>query len=220
MLARSHDIRVAVTQQKPQLNRTEILSLADKLRLKGKYKKAVAEYRRLIAHDARDADAYSKMAPLLVKLRQRDEALKSFRAAAEAFVTRGFVDRAIAMHAQAAAAFPAEPWVWAQLAHLNHGRGRKAEAIKALVAGASRVAGKRRAEALKLLEQARTYEPLHLEATVALCRLLKKEGRPAEAKKLLKDLSGAIRGPGLARIRAAQFRLFPGFGTFFRWLRA
>ena len=220
MLARAHDIRVGITKQKPQLNRTEVLALADKLRLKGKYKKAVAEYRRLIAHDGADADAYSKMAPLLVKLRQRDEALKSFRAAADGFVARGFVDRAIAMHAQAAAAFPAEPWVWSQLAHLNHGRGRRAEAIKALLSGAFRVEGKRRAEAVKLLEQARAYEPYHLEATVALCRLLKKDGRASEAKALLEDLCGAIRGPGLARVRAAQFRLFPGFGTFLRWLRA
>jgi tetratricopeptide (TPR) repeat protein len=220
MLARSHDIRFAITTQKPQLNRTEVLVLADKLRLKGKYKKAVAEYRRLIAHDGSDADAYSKMAPLLVKLRQRDEALKSFRAAAEAFVARGFVDRAIAVHGQAASAYPAEHWIWAQLGQLNHGRGRKAEAIKALLLGASRLSGRKRPEALKLLEQAHAYEPLHVDATLALCRLLKKAGRAPESKTLLEELAEGIRGPALARIRGAQFRLFPGFGTFFRWLRA
>jgi len=211
---------LATAKPKPQLDRTEVLASADKLRLKGKYKKAVVEYRRLIAQDASDADAHSRVAQLLVKLRRRDDALKSFRAAAEGFVARGFVDRAMAMYAQAAAAFPEEPFLWEQLARLNHERGCRADGIKALITGASHLGKRNRAEAARLLVQALAYEPLHIDATVALCRVLKKDGRKPEAKKLLEELAKEIRGPARARLRGAEFKLFPGFGSFFRWVRA
>jgi tetratricopeptide (TPR) repeat protein len=224
MIGRENETRWSIGTltrgSKPQLNRREVLASADKFRLRGKYKKAIAEYRRLIAEDAADADAHSKIAQLLVKLRKRDEALKSFRAAAEGFVARGFVDRAIAMYSQAAAAFPEEPFLWEQLGRLNYERGRRAEGVKALIVGASHLTRRKRSEAAKLLVHALKYEPLHVDATLALCGILKKDGRKPEAKKLLEELTKEIRGPAQARVRAAELKLFPGLSSFFRWVRA
>jgi thioredoxin-like negative regulator of GroEL len=110
--------------------------------------------------------------------------------------------------------------LWEQLGRLNHERGRRAEGIKALIVGAAHLEKKNRAEAGKLLLRALQYEPRHVEATLGLCRILKKEGRRPEAKKLLDELSKEIRGPAQARVRAAELKLFPGFGSFFRWVRA
>jgi tetratricopeptide (TPR) repeat protein len=204
----------------PQINRSEVLSAADKLRVKGKYKKAVLEYRKLIALDPTDADVHAKVGPLLVKLGDRDEALKSFRAAADGYLQRGFADRAIAMYAQAAAAFPKEPSVWERVGRLHFERGRRAEGVKALLTGAGQIKQRSQLpEAEKLLRQALTYEPLHIDATVALCRVLKGLGKKAEARQALADLTRQIRGPAVKKVRAAELKLFPGLGTFLRWLR-
>lgn len=203
----------------PPVNRSEVLATADKLRVKGKYKKAVVEYRKLIAIDPTDADVHSKLAPLLVKVGERDEALKSWRAAADAFLQRGFADRAIAMYTQASVAFPKEPSVWERMGRLHFERGRRAEGVKALLAGAAQLKSKpQRPAAEKLLRQALEFEPMHIDATVALCRVLKSGGRKPEARQMLVALRTAIRGPALKRVRSAELRLFPGFGSFFRWL--
>jgi tetratricopeptide (TPR) repeat protein len=205
----------------PQLNRSDVLAAADKLRVKGKYKKAVVEYRKLVAQDPADADVHAKMAPLLIKLGEGQEALKSYRAAADVYLQRGFADRAIAMYSQAAAAFPKESSAWERVGRLHFERGRKAEGVKALLTGAAaQIKAKQRPEAEKLLRQALSYEPLHIDANVALCRVLKGSGKKDEARHMLAALAQGIRGPALKKVRAAEFKLFPGFGTFFRWLRS
>lgn len=204
-----------------KINRSEVLAKADKLRVKGKYAKAVAEYRKALLLDPADADVLAKIAPLLVKLGQREEALREFRAAADAYVKRGFVDRAIAVHSQAAAAYPKESALWETLGRLHQERGRKADGIKALLAGASHCKGKQgRPAALKLLRQALSYDPLHIDATIGLARLLKADGQRAAARALLDELAGRIRGPAQKRVHGARFKLFPGPGTLLRWLRS
>jgi len=211
------------SKQKPgaKINRSEVLAAADKLRVKGKYAKAVVEYRKVLALDAADADVLAKIAPLLVKLGKRAEALHNFHAAADSYIQRGFVDRAVAVHTQAAAAYPHEISLWETLARLHNERGRRADGIKALLTGASHFKGKRgRPAALKLLRQALAYDSMHIDATIGLARLLKANGERQAARTLLDELSGGIRGPARKRVLGARFKLFPGPVSFFRWLRA
>ena len=204
-----------------KIDRSQVLAAADQLRVKGKYARAVDEYRKVLLLDPADADVLAKIAPLLVKLRQREEALRDFRLAADIYVKRGFVDRAIALYVQASAAYPDDPQLWERLGQLHQERGRKAEGVKALMSGAARFKGKKgRPTALKLLRQALGYDELHIDATVALARLLKADGDGAAARTLLDELAGRIRGPALKRVRSAQLRLFFGPGSLWRWMRA
>jgi tetratricopeptide (TPR) repeat protein len=204
-----------------KIDRSQVLAAADQLRVKGKYAKAVAEYRKVLLLDPRDADVLAKTAPLLLKLKEDEEALRDFRAAAEAYIHRGFVDRAIAIYVQAAAAFPLEPQLWETLGRLHQERGRKAEGIKALMNGAARFKGKKgRPTALALLRQALGYDESHIDATIALARLLKANGERDAARALLDELAPRIRGPAVKRIHSARLRLFPGLGSLWRWLRA
>jgi len=204
-----------------KIDRSQVLAAADQLRVKGKHAKAVAEYRKVLLLDPKDADVLAKIAPLLVKLNEREEALRDFRAAADAYVGRGFVDRAIAIYVQACAAYPREAELWEVLGRLHQERGRRADAVKALLAGAGHFKKKKeRPTAVKLLQQALACDELHLDAAVALARLLKADGDGAAARKLLDDLRGKLRGPAQKRLHAARFKLFPGVGTLWRWLRA
>lgn len=203
-----------------KIDRSQVLAAADQLRVKGKYAKAVAEYRKVLLLDPKDADVLAKIAPLLVKLKEREEALRDFRAGADAFIQRGFVDRAIALYVQATAAFPREAQLWETLGKLHQERGRKADGIKALLNGAAQFKGRKgRPTALKLLRQALGYDVTHIEATIALARLLKANGEAASARTLLDELAGRIRGPAVKRLHSARLRLFPGFGSLWRWLR-
>ncbi|HYV49263.1 MAG TPA: tetratricopeptide repeat protein [Myxococcaceae bacterium] len=203
-----------------KIDRGEVLAAADQLRVKGKYAKAVAEYRKVLLLDPKDADVLAKIAPLLVKLKEREEALRDFRAAADAYIQRGFVDRAIALYVQATAAFPMEAQLWETLGRLHQERGRKAEGIKALMSGAARFKGKKgRPTALKFLRQALSYDVTHIEATIALARLLKANGEGGAARTLLDELAARIRGPAVKRIHSARLRLFPGLGSLWRWMR-
>ncbi|HVE84395.1 MAG TPA: tetratricopeptide repeat protein [Myxococcales bacterium] len=204
-----------------KIDRSQVLAAADLFRVKGKYAKAVEEYRKVLLLDPRDADVLAKIAPLLVKLKQKEEALRDFRAAADSYVHRGFVDRAIAVHAQAAAAYPAEASLWETLGKLHHERGRRADAIKALLAGAGHFKGKKgRPTALKLLRQALAVDAAHLDATIALARLLKADGQAPSARTLLDELAARVGGPAKKRVLGARLRLFFGPQSLWRWMRA
>ncbi|HEY8211530.1 MAG TPA: tetratricopeptide repeat protein [Myxococcaceae bacterium] len=204
-----------------KIDRSKVLTDADRLRVKGKYAKAVEEYRKVLLLDPKDADVLAKIAPLLVKLGEQEEALRDFRAAADAYIGRGFVDRAIAVYVQAAAAYSKEEQLWEVLGQLHSERGRRAEAIKALMSGAAHFKGKKgRPTALKLMRQALGYDPAHLDATVTLARLLKANKEGPAARALLDELAARIRGPALKRIHAARLRLFPGVGSLMKWMRA
>lgn len=204
-----------------KIDRSQVLAEADRLRVKGKFAKAVAEYRKVLLLDAKDADVLAKIAPLLVKLDEKEEALRDFRAAADAYTGRGFVDRAIAVYVQAAAAYPKEELLWERLGQWHYERGRKADAIKALMGGAAQFKGKKgRPTALKLLRQALGYDLTHIDATVALARLLKANGEKPAARALLEELAGRVRGPAVKRLHSARLRLFPGLGSLWKWMRS
>jgi hypothetical protein len=68
------------------------------------------------------------------------------------------------------------------------------------------------------LEQVLVLEQSHFDATLDLARLLRIEGQRPKAEKLLNDLSREVKGLKLRRIRAAQFRLSPGFRSFLAWV--
>lgn len=200
--------------------RAQLLDRADKARAKGRKKKAIIEYRKALALDPADATVHSKVAPLLATTGQRAEAMKSFRFAAEAHLKAGFVDRAIAVWVSAANFFPDEEPLWNEVAKLQLQRGRKADAVKALIDAHRHFRGKKRRDtAIGFLKQAVGLEPMNVQANLLLARLLKKAGRMPEAKSLLTQLSTQIRGPALRQIRRAQFNLSPTPAALWRWMR-
>ena len=72
----------------------------------------------------------------------------------------------------------------------------------------------------RLLQDALLFEPKHLDATLQLAPLLKKERRPEDARALLENALTFTTGAEARRVRRRLFLLFPGFRTLWRWLRA
>jgi len=209
---------MALWRKKPY-DRTEVLAAADKARAQGRIRKAVAGYRKVLAVDPNDIAVHGKIAPLLAQRRQRDEALRSFQFAAQGHLKAGFQDRALAVYTQAAAHFPEEAWIWDEIARLHLLRGRRADAVNALLDGGIRLGRQVRPKGIVLLRKALEIEPWHLEATLALARLLARSGEKVEALDMLEDLAQRVRGKGRRRVRRAIFGLSATPGNAWRWLR-
>jgi tetratricopeptide (TPR) repeat protein len=201
-------------------SRTETLAAADKARATGRARKAVALYRKVLANDPSDATVHGKIAPLLAQIRkERGAALASFELAAQGHLKAGFSDRALAMTVQAASYFPEEASLWEEIARLHMIRARRADAVNALIDGGNAIGRTRfRAGGLRLLRKALEIEPWHLQATLALARLLAKEQEREEALALLEDLSERVRGKGRRRVRRAVLRLSFTPVNLWRWI--
>jgi tetratricopeptide (TPR) repeat protein len=208
--------------RKKPYDRTQILASADRARAQGRLKKAIQGYRKVLEVDPSDHVVHGKLAPLLARKRRRGEALASFELAAQGQLKAGFSDRALAVYVHATSFFPEEPALWEEIARLEQIRGRRADAVRALIEGGGHLArnAQLRPIGVRLLKGALDIEPWHPEATMALARLLTQEKEREEALALLEDLAQRARGAARRRALGAVFRLAPTPGSAWRWLRA
>jgi len=202
-------------------DRTRILDAAAQARARKKWKKAVALYRQVLAVERNNAELHARIAPLLAKIGQHFDAWVSFRVAANACLRNGRGDRALAVYREAASYLPREIQVWQAIARLQAKRGKRREAIEALLEGASQFRSRRRwPEAIHLLRRAHEIEPWHFEAVTRLARLLAKSSQADEARRLLEGLETRTSGDRLRRVYGAQFRLDGDLRYAWLWLRA
>ena len=202
-------------------DRSRLLSDAARAQRQGRPKKAVALYREILAVEPGDFDIHRRLAPVLARTRQREEAWASYRRAADGLVKQGFVERAIGVYREAAGLIPRECGVWLAIAELEVQRGRRPDALAALAAGRKHLRSRaERRDAIRLLERLRQLDPSALEAGLDLAGLLAKTGQRRRARELLAALARGTRGPELRRVRARELRLSPGPGGVWRWLIA
>jgi tetratricopeptide (TPR) repeat protein len=207
--------------RKRSYDRVRLLADAARAQRKGKAKKAVALYREILAVEPGNVTVHRRLAPLLARTRQDDEAWRSFRRAAEALVQQGFAERAIGVYRDAAHHLPRESAVWLAIAELEVKRGRRADAVAALATGRRQLRSRReRQAAIRLLERAHELDPANVEVGLELARLLAKSGERARGARLLEALARGQRGPVLRRVRGRQLRLAPGPRSVWRWLRS
>lgn len=210
------------TREKPAYNRARTFEAAENARRKGRTSKAIEAYRKILAVDPTDPQVNARIAPLLIKRGKEHEAVIAFETAAQSFVDKGFVDKALAVYSQASSFFPTNEQIWLRTAELTADRGRKADAINVLMKGADHLRKSRKTlpEAIGLVTRALGHDPLHIGATIALCRLLAKNDQKKEAIERLEVLANGIRGPALKKVRAAQFRLSPSPVSLWRWFKS
>ena len=138
--------------KKRPYNRSEVMARAEAARARGRKKKAISEFRKILAEDPADLTVHQKLAPLLAQTGLMEDARKSFNAAAEGHLKQGFADRAIAVYAHAVTFFPRDEKLWNELARLHRERARKADRKKAYTERA-------RAALAGWLEQVKVSEP-------------------------------------------------------------
>ena len=214
---------MALLARRRQYDRRRLLDGAAKAargRGRRKRRRAIALYREVLEREPHDPDLHRKIAPLLALDGERDAAGESYLTAARTFVERGFVDRAVGVVRDAVERMPRQVQFWSELARLEIERGRKPDAVAALLEG-RRVFHRRgdRRAATALLMAAWRIEPTHLEAGLDLALQLSRAGERARALQVLEGLRlEPVRA--LRRVRARQLRVAPGLASLGRYLRA
>jgi tetratricopeptide (TPR) repeat protein len=213
-------VGVGLFSRKPR-TRAEVIADADRARSRGRLEKAAAGYREALGSDPSDPAVHVKLAPVLARLGDEEGGASSFRAAASRYLDAGFTDRAAAVNLAAAGALPLDPGFRLEIARLNLLRGRRADAVGALLdGGRAQLRAKRLDAAASLLRRALELEPWHLEAGLAFAPVLARNGDPAGARRLLDGLDARHPGAARRRVRRVVFRLWPGPRTLWRWVRA
>jgi cytochrome c-type biogenesis protein CcmH/NrfG len=212
---------MAVLVKTASYDRARLMKRASGALGKRKRKKAIALYRKVLATNPDDTEAHRKLAPLLAQNGEVTEALKSYRKVMDAMLQQGFDDRAIGLLRAAAGSLPREFELWKTLAALQVKRGKKPDAVEALLEGRSHFRRRQdRGIAIVLLMQARKLEPGSFRVSYDLACQLGREGRVAEALGLLEQLVRRPRPPHLRRVRARQLLLAPSPAALWRLLRA
>lgn len=207
-------------RSKPR-TRAEIIAAADRARSRGRIRKAAAGYRKALDADPTDPSVNVKLAPLLARLGDAEGGTRCYRTAAKRHLDAGFLDRAVAVNVAAAGVFPLDADFRLEVSRLNVLRGRRQDAVQALIdGGAAQARAGRPNVAAKLLGKALELEPWHLEACLALVPILARNGQADAARRFVDGLLARHRGPSRRRVRWVAFRTWPGLGTFWRWLRA
>ena len=206
-------------RKKKTWDRTELLAQADKSRTRGRRRRAISLYLKLLEQDPNDVTVHGKVAPLFAAEGMGPEAMASFRAAAAGHAAAGFADRGIAMLRQAADHFPEDESLWTEVANLHIQRGRRGDAGAALVAGGEKLLdGRYRSIGAKVLRRALEIEPWNVQATLLLAKTLAWERRRKEAVALLEGLARRTGGEARNPARRLAFRFSPTPGRLWRWL--
>jgi tetratricopeptide (TPR) repeat protein len=200
-------------------DRQRILTQVARARKRRRWGKAIALYQEVLAREPDNPEILRKLAPLLARTKQGDEAWRSYRKAAERLSARGFSEQAIGLYREASGSLPREVAVWKALAELELARGRRADAIAVLLTGrrhfrASRLRGK----ALQLLSYARTIDRKNFDVDFDLAALLANSGARPRARQMLEALAARSQAGELRRVRARLFVLFPSPRSAYGWV--
>jgi tetratricopeptide (TPR) repeat protein len=203
-------------------DRQTTLALAEKAKIRGRVRKAVRLYSKVLDNDANDLSVRAKIAPLLAKLKRYDEAKTNFDVAAAGYLTAGFTPKAIAVWTVAAQTFPEHVEYWERIANELVKSGKRQDAVRALLQGRAQLRHKRqRPLAALLLRQVLAVDGKHFEATLDLADLLRRDGIREEARRLLAGLLSVVAGrPQRRKVRFAQLRLEPTFRGALDWALA
>jgi tetratricopeptide (TPR) repeat protein len=210
-----------VVARRPRgFDRAALLARADRHRQAGRVEEAIAGYQEILRWRPDDAVARARLAPLLARAGEREAALAEFRRLAEDQRRAGFPARAISLLKQAAQRWPDEISLTAEAAELELARGRREDAVKALLEGGRRLLETPlRPQGTKLVRRALELHPWHVEGTLLYARTLVLDRRRRDAGRLLDGLARRTLGEARRQAVAAGARLAPSPRRLWRWLR-
>src|SRR5437868_3715368 len=79
-------------------NKAKVLSAAEKYVQQGKLQNAIAEYEKVLKHDAKDLTVLNTVGDLYARLGQSEEACSCFKSVGDSYAQQGFTVKAIAMY--------------------------------------------------------------------------------------------------------------------------
>jgi tetratricopeptide (TPR) repeat protein len=167
---------------KDYYDRSEILRKAETYRSRGRVRKAIREYEKVLVVDPQDIEVHTKLGPLYMRAGRKDQAKASLKRVIAWYDKQGFVDKAIAMLRLALTLDRRDLAVHLRLADLYLGKTLDGDALR-LLEGARRAFRRKRflKEAIAVEEKILSFAPDSFRAQVSLVRKLWKAGRRREA---------------------------------------
>lgn len=163
-------------------DREEILRTAEKFRSKGRIRKAISEYEKILSVDQRDIDVHMKIAPLYIRVGRKDQAEDSLRQVISWYEKQGFLEKAIATLRLALTVNRRNLSAYLHLAELYLSKDHLSDARNVLKAARKVFRGKwYLKEALAVEERILSLAPDDFTTQVSLVRLLWKTGKKREA---------------------------------------
>lgn len=187
-----------------------------------RWRHALALYRQILAAEPHNAEIHARVAPLLARSGRPFESWESFHIAIRTLVAAGDEAGARALQEQAVRVLPKNAEPYRVLARVELAKQRPDAAIRILVEGSQQLARRRRTRgaAIVLLRDAREIETWNPAVVLSLCRLLARDGQPAEALFLLDYLDQKVKGEDLCSVRSLAWRIEPSLRHSWRWLGA
>lgn len=207
--------------RKLDYDRKRLLVEAEKARSRGRRRRAISLYRRILAAEPDDPDLHARIAPLLAATGKRFDAWQSYRQATRTHLKNRCDAEALALYRAATRALPQQIEAWRGVARLELKRERREAAIQALLEGRAKFRSRRRRpEAIALLREARRIDAWRVDVALDLARLLRRSGQSPEALWMLGQLAERLEGRELRIVRGAQWRVEPSLKNSWNWLRA
>jgi tetratricopeptide (TPR) repeat protein len=214
-------MQVALFSSTTPYDRNRILAAAGRASARGRRRRAIALYRRLLSVETNNAEIHRRLAPLLARSGQHFDAWQSFRVAACDLIRQKRAEQALASYREAARCLPQKVEAWQATSTLERQLGRKQDAFQTLLEGRRAFKGRRqRAEAIAMLRAAREIEPWNPDVVRDLARLLARSDQAPEALAMLDQLAQASAGRELRRLRGAQWRIARTLSHTWLWLQA
>jgi tetratricopeptide (TPR) repeat protein len=202
-------------------DRKWLLAKAEQARVRGRRRRAISFYRRILAAEPHDSNLHARIAPLLAVTGKQFDAWQSYREAAQAHLRNKSHEEALALYRNATKTLPLQIEAWQWVAKLESTCGRADRALSALLEGRSKFRSRRRrAEAIALLREARGIEPWRVDIVLDLAHVLWRSGQSPEAQWILGQLAERTEGRDLRIVRGAQWRIEPSLKHSWKWIRA
>jgi len=205
----------------PPGDRKQLIADAHRARNRGRDRKAIQLYRRILIEEPKNTEVALRAAPLLAYHGAHFEAWQLFHGAFSELLRGRRFEAGLGALREACRCVPHEYEAWRRRAQLELKLGRVETAYQTLLEGRQHFrTSQTRAQAIALLTRARAIEPWDPEICIDLARLYIGTDQVEVALELLASLVGRVSGRELRAVRALQWRITLSFRYGWMWLRA
>jgi pilus assembly protein FimV len=177
-------------------NKQKVLSAAEKFVQQGKLQNAIAEYEKILKHDAKDLTVTNTVGDLYARLGDTGKAVECFKTVGDAYAGQGFTVKGIAIYKKITKLAPSVDGSL-KLAELYTQQGLFNDArAQYLQVAEDFMKGKDFAQAVRLFEKVLEMDPENVSMRVKLAEVYVKLGKKKEAWEIFSAAAESLRARG------------------------
>ena len=177
-------------------NKQKVLSAAEKFVQQGKLQNAIAEYEKILKHDAKDLTVTNTVGDLYARLGDMGKAVECFKTVGDAYAAQGFTVKGIAIYKKITKLVPSVDGSL-KLAELYTQQGLFNDArAQYLQVAEDFMKGKDFAQAVRLFQKVLEMDPENVSMRVKLAEVYIKLGKKKEAWEIFSAAAESLRARG------------------------